>query len=467
MPVCGHCRWSDHVIGIGDVGTQIYDNLENINDITTSEVYLKAYLEQVVIPVNLSCYCDKTFETNAIVKLTILWDADISAGAPEIDKFEIKELLGFTNDIDSPTTSLQNCFVPKELEKGEAVCSGCGLDLEYQSDECQFEASEQLWNMDDSDGKEFFYRHWQEVDHLTDLTLPVTVSCHCGTQMHLKVICDVDVDWGHYSDREVASWVNGFDVDITGLAAIDDECDTFVFEKCESLFQKYDDVSLEDITPIVEKERFLHLRIVAKTYMSRGHCYIGFDENQGKLLRPLYKTATNACCWHGKGQSFNVGKSYKFKLLRHPNDDGDPPTPLPHSNEDTVVEECEDYAETNETASDFLSGLRAVARTEINAIFSQVLPRKFVTAKTNTNSVGILRCKEGDIDIFQNHYGKNRCSIRNQVRDIPLTALEYDKPVASGIRDALVVLGLGRPWNNDGKCNPARCYLLVVGIFIC
>ena len=88
---------------------------------------------------------------------------------------------------------------------------------------------------------------------------------------------------------------------------------------------------------------------------------------------------------------------------------------------------------------------------------------KISTEDTMCPSVGVIRCSEDDLMMYEN-FGKTRLTIAHCF-DFPIKALDFDVPRNEG-REAIVLLGLGRPWNNEGQYYPARCYVLVINILI-
>ena len=212
------------------------------------------------------------------------------------------------------------------------------------------------------------------------------------------------------------------------------------------------------------------LDIIAKSRMNDGQCIMAIDRSN-KFYRPIYRTDADTCCWP-MWREFKVGYRYKFTILRYPDDTAEALTPYPHRNEDTLVEkevelvEEEVERESGDRRSDLYDCLYKSAVSNIEDIFEEIQGRKYVDELTECSSFGILRCKERDLRVETNEYGKKRLIISlpdNVKYDLPLKAYEYDYP-GNNNTEALVLLGLGRPYDKEGQYSPKRCYILVVGI---
>ena len=100
-------------------------------------------------------------------------------------------------------------------------------------------------------------------------------------------------------------------------------------------------------------------------------------------------------------------------------------------------------------------------------IFTYIQDYRYVDENTRCASVGVVRCPESSMHLGWNEFGKRRLIIAipgEPVWDLPVTGLTYDEPRQSD-DEALILLGLGRAYDNEGRYNPPRCYLLVLNIF--
>lgn len=224
-------------------------------------------------------------------------------------------------------------------------------------------------------------------------------------------------------------------------------------------------------------DTLISLRIIAKTRMNNGYCYLGFNEATGRILRPILTTETNKCCWP-RHFDFQLFESYCFVVIflplrlpgslpcaQHSPDglDQQPLTPYPHAYEDVLVESPE--AEYIDEQFD-IEFLVSISKLDVADIFPGMQERKYIYLNDNTSSVGILRCKAEHVMRYVDDFDKNRCNIvvPSGIYDFPFTAIEYDDDIHPN-DDVLVVLGLARPYDRDGEYLPPRCYILVVGFF--
>lgn len=205
------------------------------------------------------------------------------------------------------------------------------------------------------------------------------------------------------------------------------------------------------------------LRIIAKTNQYKGYCYLGFDEENERLFRPIVNTV--ACYWPSRS-NFCLKKSYRFQVSFNPDEHFiDCLTPYPHCNEDMIVASV--FSE--EKTSPFnVKVLLSVAKPDINEVFLGIKENKFLYENTVSPSAGILKCSSRNVSLHYNAYTyQTRCMIHlpSGGYDLPLKGINTDK-IPSVDREILVVLGLGRPFNPKGLYNHARCYILVLGFFV-
>ena len=186
-------------------------------------------------------------------------------------------------------------------------------------------------------------------------------------------------------------------------------------------------------------------------------------DQENRLRRPIYRTGESCCCWP-VGKNLKIWNRYRFSVLRHPDAVTEPPTPFPHSTEDMVVQENVQDVGAASKASLF-NRMRSVAVSKPEETFGPLKYMAYVHKDTKCPSVGILKCKESNLEV-KTIDGKKRLIIKlpgQNYYNFSLTGLEYDEPGQSD-KVVLVLLGLARPWDNKGAFNPARCYVLALNI---
>lgn len=206
------------------------------------------------------------------------------------------------------------------------------------------------------------------------------------------------------------------------------------------------------------------LRIIAKTRMNNGHCYLGLNEETGKIYRPITTTQPGTCCWHSS-RNFSLQKSYRFRVTFNPDHPiGYSFTPLPHRFEDMVVESFVSEEDTGQFDPRCLSN---EAKRDVDEIFYGIEEKRYLKENTDSPSTGILKCRSENVSIYFNEWGKIRCSIQmdSGSYEFPVTGIDMEENPDES-KDLIIVLGLARPYDKDGEFVPARCYILVVGLFI-
>lgn len=155
---------------------------------------------------------------------------------------------------------------------------------------------------------------------------------------------------------------------------------------------------------------------------------------------------------------------YKFYVIHYPN-----PikyfTPFPHRNEDMVVSGFVFCGEPIPNPMYYPTFLH-LAKNDVVDIFKDIKKKRYVNENTQCSSVGIL--KSSAMIAFnpfkQKYYCKLKC--KSGVYVLPITAMQYTN-IGQSYTDAVIVLGLGRPYKGKkNEYDPARCYLLAVGIYL-
>lgn len=232
----------------------------------------------------------------------------------------------------------------------------------------------------------------------------------------------------------------------------------------------------------LESQR-LKLVVVASTFMSNSfECVIGWSIKDKKLIRPVTNLEGNS--W--RLGTFTVGCKYQFVIVN-----SNPGNAIyPHKSEDIIVEKVIDglvLGATNVpvqfTESRMYNMLFGSSVESVSSVFDPgvICERKYIIKGTECPSVGILRCKVGEIEIYEKTNAANPSSTSKRCRifqgaetfDFPVKAqngdalMTFNSPPAAeyASNTILVLLGLGRPFAGDGKVfDPPRCYILLIGV---
>ncbi|VDI09400.1 Hypothetical predicted protein [Mytilus galloprovincialis] len=198
------------------------------------------------------------------------------------------------------------------------------------------------------------------------------------------------------------------------------------------------------------------LRIIAKTYFKKGYCYLGLDEENCRIFRPIMDTRVCAIrkdfCWKS---------CYRFQVTLNPQDNKvNFATPHPHRNEDLVVTSIVKEEKPEPFNVQILVN---VAEPDIQDIFLDIQEKKYLFKNAQSPSAGILKCRSSNV-YLDDHSKKSRLRIilSSGHYDFRMKAIKIDD-IPKVDREILVVLGLSRPLM---AFHPARCYIIVVGLFV-
>ncbi|XP_031549778.1 uncharacterized protein LOC116287256 [Actinia tenebrosa] len=301
------------------------------------------------------------------------------------------------------------------------------------------------------------------------------VESKCKTcQASIDVIIEVNGTplWNYHSYEDFELWIDNFsDIRIlqvfpAGTDVVGYHLDEFIEES--SLEPEFDYLpDIEDVQKTQEEEQFINLNIIVQTRMKKGYCHLGFDSQSGRILRPFYRPIDGSCCWDTPLQ---IDKTYVFRILSSPRDGPKRLTPLPHNNEDLLVDNQAIKRESNETASpDIFQRLKKLSKSSVEEIFGPgIKENKYVDEGTDCPSVGVLGCMGSDLEMIRDpfEYRKRRVKISGGYEP-RFTAIDAEHiPEDLPDNPTLVVLGLGRPFAGTGQnhFDPRRCYILVLRI---
>ena len=223
------------------------------------------------------------------------------------------------------------------------------------------------------------------------------------------------------------------------------------------------------------KSESLQLVVVASTEMSEGfECVIGWSKEDEKLIRPVTNLVTNS--WNFG--TFTVGCEYKFVIV-----DSNPTNAIyPHKSEDIKVKATPvEVSGSLHNESQMYDMLLGSSEESVSSVFNPgpIYERKYIIKEEVCPSVGILRCKVGDIEMYHQNadLSKTRCKISqgSKTFDFPVKAQNRDalmsmnnpSSVEYASNPILVLLGLGRPYTGPGDIfDPPRCYIMVIGVIM-
>ena len=223
---------------------------------------------------------------------------------------------------------------------------------------------------------------------------------------------------------------------------------------------------------LLRGDSYLSLMIVAKARMSDGFCYIGWDMDRHKLVRPVLRK--NSCRWlPAKDNDLNVGEKHLFKV-RSPELEG---ISHPHRANDVFVsyiETCDQRAKALDSSDvvDLYNILLEQSHQTVKEVFNN--PKQFngeyVLEHTKCPSVGVYKCKREKLRITtaNDSRGERRCEITqdapDQVYNYKITAVDDELPDVDTSEDVLVILGLTRPYKGSShQFTKLRCFVIIVG----
>ena len=217
---------------------------------------------------------------------------------------------------------------------------------------------------------------------------------------------------------------------------------------------------------------YLRLTIVAKGRMRDGFCYIGWDMDRHKLVRPVLRKTS--CRWlPAKDKDLNIGEKHLFKV-RSPELEG---ISHPHRANDIFVsyrKPCDQTAKALDSSDvvDLYDILIEQSHQTVKEVFNnpKQFNGKYVLEHTKCPSVGVYKCKREKLRITTENdsRGERRCEITQdapaQVYNYKITAVDDELPDVDSSEDVLVILGLGRPYKGSShQFTKLRCFVIIVG----
>ncbi|CAC5371914.1 unnamed protein product [Mytilus coruscus] len=218
----------------------------------------------------------------------------------------------------------------------------------------------------------------------------------------------------------------------------------------------------KDVQPNLQTSEIV-LRIIAKTDFKKGYCYLGFDEENGRIFRPIMNT--RVCAWPVT-RDFCWKNCYRFEVTLNPQENKvNFATPHPHRNEDLVVTSIVKEEKTEPFNVQILVN---VAKPDIQDIFVDIQEKQYLFNNAHSPSAGILKCRSRNVSLFWDDHSKKsrfRINLSSGHYVFRMKGINIDD-IPKVDREILVVLGLGRPFTQERSFHPARCYIIVVGLFV-
>lgn len=186
------------------------------------------------------------------------------------------------------------------------------------------------------------------------------------------------------------------------------------------------------------------LLIVAKAQVREdGLCYIGWDMDRHKLVRPVLRIRSFR--WLRKDPELHIGEQRLFKI-KSLHLEG---TPYPHRMDDVLVDYDEPYeqAADNSDVVELYDILIRLSHQTVKKVFDDMDPLhgKYFLEHTKCPSVGIYKCKRENITTERE---ERRCKITEDgliVYNYKITAVDNELPDIDKNENVLVILGLARP----------------------
>ena len=348
---------------------------------------------------------------------------------------------------------------------GTVFCDICGVVFCSEEIEKHFKDNEQYV----LDVMNEYHEDGDEVGCLSVLSDPIchtvglTMECpHCENLIGgITAQVSAYAEWDDYLNEEKKPHFLGF-VEIDEVSIIHD---SFAIP-----------INIDNLSEGEKKS----LIIICKTRIYNGFCYIGFSPNDRCLFRPIYCKEPGIYFWP-PDKSLTVGALYEFDQACHVRK-----TNLPHSNEDLVTKDIlEDSYMQENIIGKLYDILLPLAVRSLTDLFPQEYigwygnGGAYVYDGTNCPSVGVVMIDElSKLEFIQRQNNQNtfrkclRITDRNNISfNLPWTSTEplFEKRKLvenNRDRDPLVIIGLARGWDGNGKWEAKRCTLIALNLFL-
>ena len=348
---------------------------------------------------------------------------------------------------------------------GTVFCDICGVVFCSEEIEKHFKDNEQYV----LDVMNEYHEDADEVGCLSVLSDPIchtvglTMECpHCENLIGgITAQVSAYAEWDDYLNEEKKPHFLGF-VEIDEVSIIHD---SFAIP-----------INIDNLSEGEKKS----LIIICKTRIYNGFCYIGFSPNDRCLFRPIYCKEPGIYFWP-PDKSLTVGALYEFDQACHVRK-----TNLPHSNEDLVTKDIlEDSYMQENIIGKLYDILLPLAVRNLTDLFPQEYigwygnGGAYVYDGTNCPSVGVVMIDElSKLEFIQRQNNQKtfrkclRITDRNNISfNLPWTSTEplFEKRKLvenNRDRDPLVIIGLARGWDGNGKWEAKRCTLIALNLFL-
>lgn len=229
--------------------------------------------------------------------------------------------------------------------------------------------------------------------------------------------------------------------------------------KCPSCYSKNRILAPVNTVPI-------SLCIIAKAYMAGRFSYIGYDQEDDCLVRPIYRTGKYSCCWK-KEFNWEVKRWYSFEALRKQNI-----TAHPHQLEDVVVSRNAIRGELYEV--DLIRKLIPHCKSSIEEAYGDSLceenAKNFVEESAECPSVALVRVLKDSFKFYTDRFtNKIRLKIGKYKYSITMTdktSVMANQKKNHPEEEVILITGLLSPFSGseNNSYDPRRCYVTIIGI---
>lgn len=212
--------------------------------------------------------------------------------------------------------------------------------------------------------------------------VPCEISCpHCGKDFETFAQVTARPVW---NDEEMLEGrvpdICSFEYVIILQVSMSLEKTTSIEEcfKCDNNLEISEDVELNirhDLDSFLQPCSII-LKIIAQTKMNKGFCYLGLDESTGRIFRPIFNTDSQKCNWP-KNEQLEFGMLYIFSVVANP-DEKKYFTPLPHCNEDMIVNGFTFLEPQVTCMNSVYQSLLQVAKSDVCDVFKDIILKSYV-----------------------------------------------------------------------------------------
>ena len=191
-----------------------------------------------------------------------------------------------------------------------------------------------------------------------------------------------------------------------------------------------------------------------------GLCYIGWDMDRHKLVRPVLRTRSFR--WLRQDPELHIGEQHLFKIKSLYLEG----ISYPHRMDDVLVEYGEPYRQAahNSGVVELYDTLTRHSHQTFKKVFDDMDPLdgKCFLEHTKCPSVGIYKCKRENIATEREERRFKITEDARVVHNYKITAVDDEHPDIDINEDVLVILGLERPSRGRYyQYTKSRCQIMV------